>query len=290
MNIDAVLARPFPPVRHAWDTRDAALYALSLGAGADPVEPVDLPLVYEGAHPAGLQVLPTFALTLGWPPFWHDDPIFQIDWPRILHGEHHVTWHASLTAAGCVVARHRILAIEDKGPGRGALIHFEISLDDADTGRPVADIRQVQFLRGDGGCGSWGVAPAPCEPLDPASTPDDVIDIATPRNAALLYRLASRDLMPLHADPTLARAAGFDRPISHGLNNLGIAVLALLRRQGLPSDATRLRCLSARFVNPGYPGETVRVELFGQEGQMAFRARALERDLLLIDRGRCGFA
>src|SRR2546430_1185696 len=61
----------------------------------------------------------------------------------------------------------------------------------------------------------------------PARAPDVTIEIATLPQAALIYRL-SADLNPLHADPAVARAAGFDRPILHGLGTYGVAARALV--------------------------------------------------------------
>jgi hypothetical protein len=98
---------------------------------------------------------------------------------------------------------------------------------------------------------------------------------------SLLYTLS----VGLDRDPAIAREAGFERPISHGLNNLGIACRALLRSTGL-SRPERLRTLAARFVAPGLPGDTVRVELFRRDDRCwQFRASALERGVRLLDRG-----
>lgn len=282
-----VVARRFEPLEQAYDERDSALYGVSLGMGSDPLDEDELPFVFEGR---GLRAVPSLALTLGWPAFWQDDPATGIDWMRILHGEQHLRLHRPLPAQGRVRATHCLAAVEDKGAGRGALIHFDIELHDATTGDALASLRQVQFLRGDGGCGSWGQAPAPCAPLPVNWQPEQHIDYRTTAQAALLYRLASRDLMPLHADPRVARLAGFDRPISHGLNNLGLVCRALLKHL-LPGQPERLRALSVRFAQPSFPGETIRIEwradesTSGDNQRVRFRAMAVERQVLLMDRG-----
>jgi acyl dehydratase len=48
--------------------------------------------------------------------------------------------------------------------------------------------------------------------------------------------------------------------------------------------------MSARFVRPAFPGDTIRVELFANGPIVRFRARALERDELVLDRGECRLA
>ncbi len=126
----------------------------------------------------------------------------------------------------------------------------------------------------------------PLAPLPADFAPDATLDYSTARQAALLYRLASGDLMPIHADPAVARRAGFDRPISHGLNNMGLACRAILKRY-VPGRPEALREMAVRFVQPGLPGDTVRIEMQRRGGKVYFRARALERDVLLLDRGEC---
>ena len=71
------------------------------------------------------------------------------------------------------------------------------------------------------------------------------------------------------------------------MNNLGLACRAILktRTAGRPE---RLGAIAARFVQPGLPGDTVRVELFhGGAGTLHFRATAVERGVRLLDRGTC---
>ena len=75
---------------------------------------------------------------------------------------------------------------------------------------------------------------------------------ATRPDQALLYRL-SGDRNPLHSDPTLAKFAGFDRPILHGLCTYGVTGRALLHEL-CGSDVAKFRSMDARFSKPVYPG------------------------------------
>lgn len=286
MNLDHVVNRRFGPTEQTYDWRDSALYAVALGMGQDVTDEDELIYVYEGREQ---RAVPSMVVTLGWPPFWHSDPATGMDWPRILHGEQRFQLRRPLALEGSIRAEHHILSIEDKGPERGAVIAFDTEVADARTGAPIASLRSLQFLRGDGGCGNYGPTAPGLPPLTPTVPPTATLDIRTSPQAALLYRLASRDYMPIHADPALARAAGFERPISHGLNNFGLACRAILKRFA-PRRPERLRSMAVRFTGPAYPGETIRVEMFAEGDTVRFRAFALERNVLVLDRGECRLA
>ena len=73
---------------------------------------------------------------------------------------------------------------------------------------------------------------------------------------------------------------------THGLNNLSLACRAILKRD-LPGQPGRLQAMAVRFAQPGLPGDTVRIEMQRRGDVIRFRARALERDVLLLDRGEC---
>jgi acyl dehydratase len=179
-----------------------------------------------------------------------------------------------------------VSAVEDKGPGRGALLYFDTELFDATSGERLASLRATDFLRGDGGCGSYGTPPSEITTLHANASPVASIDYPTSRQAALLYRLVSRDYMPIHADPVIARDAGFDIPISHGLNTLGLACRAILKHfaQG---RSEWLGAMAVRFVSPAFPGDTIRIEMFEESDLIRFRGWAVERKILVLDRGEC---
>lgn len=289
MNLDRVVGRGFAPTDHDYTARDSLLYALALGLGDDPLDADELPYVCDGLPGRPQRVVPTQAVILGWQPFWHDDPALAIDWKRIVHGEQHVRLHRPLPAAGAVRTRHRLVRVQDKGAGRGAVLQVDTELHERASGAHLASLQSLQFLRGDGGCGGWGdaTASAPLPAIADDAVPIAVLEYATSLQSALLYRAASRDWMPIHADPAVAREAGFERPISHGLHNLGRACRALLKACA-PGRPERVRSIAARFVSPGLPGDTVRVELFDAgDGTLRFRSSAVERGVRLLDRGTC---
>jgi acyl dehydratase len=285
MNLDYVRNLVFAPIVQRYDMRDSALYALSLGIGQNPLEDDELPYVYEGRGPLAV---PSHCFTLCWPPFWHREPETGIAWRRLLHGEQSFSLLRPLAVEGEVRAEHRISAVDDKGAGRGAVIHTAHDLFDAATGEPLARLRSTEFARDEGGAGAFGTPERLTRPLDIAGEPAQTCDFPTSQQAALLYRQASRDYMPVHADPDIARAAGFDRPISHGLNTFGFACRAVLKRFA-PRQPERIASMAVRFAAPAFPGDTIRVELFETPDGLRFRAWAIERSILVLDRGEVGF-
>jgi hypothetical protein len=286
MNLQNVVERSFESVVQSYDWRDSALYALGLGLGSDPLDEDELPYVFEGRPQAAV---PSQCMVLGWPEFWQADPAARIDWVNILHGEEGFRLHRPLPLAATIRATHRVRAVVDKGVGRGALVYFDTDIADAKTGEAIASLHATHFLRGDGGCGSHGVAPPAARALPSDAVPSASIEYRTAPQAALLYRLVSRDYMPIHADPEVARRAGFERPISHGLNTMGLACRAILKRFS-PRRPERLRSMFVRFAQPAYPGETLRVEFFDEGDTLHFRVRAVGRDAIVLDRGECTLA
>jgi acyl dehydratase len=100
----------------------------------------------------------------------------------------------------------------------------------------------------------------------------------------LIYRL-SGDPNPLHVDPAVAKAAGFSRPILHGLATFGIAGHAILKCL-CGYDPVRLVAIAGRFSAPVFPGETIRTEMWRDGTVASFRARVVERDVIALNNGR----
>lgn len=277
MNLAELQKFRLDSIVHRYVAKDSILYALGLGYGADPIDPKQVKFVYEN----GLKSVPSICVVLAHPGFWINSPILEIDWVKVLHGEQAFTLHRPLPAEGVVRGEYEVVAVEDKGP-KGAVMHVTKRLYDDASNDLLAEVTSVYMLRGDGGCGDYGTPPSPPQPL-PEREPDIEVDIATLPQLALIYRL-SGDRNPIHADPEAARKAGFDRPILHGLCSMGIATRVIIDTVA-DGDPDRLKALSLRFSKPVYPGETLRVSIFRDGEGFRFSARALERDIVVLDRG-----
>lgn len=288
--------RTWPPVRHHYEACDTILYALSLGLVQAADATALLPYVWESA-PGGLQALPSMATTLAQPGFWARAPDTGLDWSRLLHLEERVRWHQTLPPAGDVVSRTRISHIMDKGERTGAVLVVERLLEDS-QGTTLATLQQVLLARGNGGYSRVkGGQPSdsPLPPLSPTPLdrpPDIQISHSIRPDAALLYRLLG-DSNPLHVSPRAARAAGFERPILHGLASYGVAAWAVMQCIANDCPGATLRAFDLRFSAPLYPGEILLTEVWRdprRPGHLALRSRVPARAAVVLSHGHAQFA
>ena len=276
---EKLLALKIPDVEHDYGPKDCILYALGLGLGYDPMNEDELAFVYE----KNLKALPTFALVQGYTPYWLRNPDSGVNWTKVVHGEQGFVLHKPVTPQGSVIGRTRVVEVVDKGDGKGALVFSERQVIDKASGELLATLKQTTFCRADGGFGGPKRDTPPPHPL-PERAPDVVCDLPTRPEMALIYRL-SGDINPLHAEPEFAKAAGFPRPILHGLATFGVAGHALLKSV-CGYDPARLTAMAGRFSAPVFPGETIRTEMWRDGDVVSFRARVVERDVVAINNGR----
>lgn len=286
VDLQRLLHFPLPAIRRSYQARDTILYALGVGAAQGPEawDERHLRFVYE----KDLQALPTMAAMLGDPGFWMQAPETGLDWKRLLHGEQSMAWLGPLPPEGDVTGHNRVLHVEDKGPGRGVIFVVERELRAVDTEDVLVRSHMTVMARGNQGLPGdlWqqpgAQMPQPLAPL-PQRAADRVLDRATTTNQSLLYRL-SVDPNPLHADPAVARKAGFERPIMHGMATFGLLGMILVC-EFCEFDTARLAEMRARFTAPLYPGETLRCEFWQEDGLIRFRASVAERNAIVLDRG-----
>jgi acyl dehydratase len=274
-----LLALKIPDAEHSYGPKDCMLYALGLGLGQDPLNADELAFVYE----KNIKVLPTFAVMQGYAAYWLRRPEIGVTWEKVVHGEQGLVLHQPVAPQGTVIGRTNILDVVDKGEGKGALIYSQREISDKSSGGLLATLTQTTFCRGDGGFGGPKRETPPPHAL-PRRAADGICDFSTRPEMALIYRL-SGDTNALHVDPDFAKAAGFPRPVLHGLATFGVAGHALLKTV-CGYDPARLTAISGRFSAPVYPGETIRTEFWRDGGVVSFRARVVERDVIAIDHGR----
>jgi acyl dehydratase len=275
---ERLLNHRFEEISHSYAPRDAILYALGIGLGHDPGDRTDLDYLLEDR----LKVLPTFAVTLASPGRWIAAPEFGVDFVKLVHAEQAAWFHAPLPAAAKVVGRARIVSLADRGAERGAVLVLEREIADAGNGTRYCTLQQTLLLRGDGGFG--GPPPKPAAAVVPEREPDLRVSVAVSPRAALIYRL-SGDSNPLHADPDIARRAGFERPILHGLASYAMAGAAVARACG--HQPARVSALACRFSGVIFPGDTIDFAVWRDGARALFQAFVGGRKVL--DQGVVSF-
>ena len=272
LSYDELLNYDIPEVRQRYCQRDTIFYALSVGLGQDPLDPLDLQYVDEQYGP---RVLPAMAVTLGYPGFWVRSPEIGADTTRLLHGEQSVELLAPMPPEGEVIGKTRVTEAVDKGE-KGLLIYSEKELRDAGSGQLLARTSATHVLRGDGGMAGAPRQARAVEQL-PSSPPEMTCTIQTRAEQALLYR-QNGDRNPLHSDPAMAKRAGYDRPILHGLCTFACVNHAVSRVLGKTADGEFANVFT-RFSAPVFPGESLQIDVW-RDG--SFRAKAMERDMVVI--------
>jgi acyl dehydratase len=272
-----------------YDEKDVMLYALGVGMGRDPLDEQELPFVYENS---GLKVVPTFASVISRgeasPERQRMPQKSSINFAMVVDGERRITIHKPLPPKCEVLADERMLAILDKGEGKGAVLVQERSVREAASGDRLFTIVSSIFARGDGGFGG-SPSGGPVLHEIPQRAPDLVKECDTRPDQAFLYAL-SGDRNPLHRDPAFAKMVGFPRPILHGLCSYGTACRAVLSTLA-QYQPERITQFDVRFSKPVFPGETLVVELWQDGGAISYRGSVKERPgTVVLNNGLCRLA
>ncbi len=256
----------------SWDRKDVQLYHLGLGAGIPATDPDELRYTLESR----LHVLPSFATVAGAGQSFVGGlrgPGLDIDLASVLHGGQSVRLHRPIPVHGTAVSTSKVAAVYDKGKAAVLVLRTEAADDDG----PLWTNDSQIFVRGEGGFGG-DRGPSVRTEL-PAREPDKTVEKHIREDQALLYRL-SGDLNPLHADPSFAARAGFDRPILHGLCSYGMTLKAVVDTL-LDGDVTRVGSYSTRFAGVVFPGETLRIRMWHcveDAARVRVSVTAVERD------------
>ena len=265
------------PVSRSWNSKDALLYAVGIGAGTD-----ELSFTTENTVNVAQRVFPTFAVIVGGggTPM---DKVGSFNPALMVHGEQGIELFDEIPPDGEVESTGRIAGIWDKGSA--AVLEFESESVDRASGKTLLKTRSMLFCRGEGG---WGGDRGPAAKIEfPDAEPTHQVSYATREDQALTYRL-SGDRNPLHSDPAFAARGGFDKPILHGLCTYGFTGRALLHSL-CEGDPTRFRSMNARFSKPVIPGDTLTVSMWADGGKALFRTTNQSGDVV-IDQGVCAYS
>ncbi len=271
LNPDAV-GSTTEPSPASWTSKDALLYAVSLGAGT-----TDLQFTTENTAGIDQRVLPTFPVVVSSGGNGFRD-VGTFNPAMLVHGSQSVTLHKVLPVEATISVVSSVAAMYDKG--KAAVVVLESTATDAD-GDPLYTMQSAAFIRGEGG---WGGDRGPSGPqnVPPTRPADHSVTYQTSPDQALLYRL-NGDRNPLHSDPAFAKMGGFDTPILHGLCSYGFTGRALLA-EVCGNDVARFQHIEGRFASPVLPGEALTIEMWSiGAGDVVFTTSASGR--VVIDQG-----
>ncbi len=283
VDVDLALGYEFPEWTSKYDERDLAIYALGVGAASDPLDAHDLSLVYEMSGD-GFKALPTYGVVpavngiLDMAKRGVTAPGMNYGLDRVLHGEQYTHLVRPLPPHAKLTHHSYIKNIYDKG--KGAVVVTETKSYDEDGDLLIVNENTV-FVRGAGG---WGGdrGPSGDENVPPERAPDEVVKQKIDENQALLYRL-SGDWNPLHADPSFAKAFGYEKPILHGLCTYGYAARHVLSAFAKDGDPRFFKSIKVRFAKPVFPGETLVTEMWKEsDTRIVFSCKVEERDEVVL--------
>lgn len=188
-----------------------------------------------------------FPVTLVKDPFVRlfEDPDFNGELSRMVHGEQVFRFHRPLRAWDLVTPRGQVLGIETKSSGQilnfGQRIYCE--------GELVVEMETRLFFRGE--------AKAIAKPSAPESAPrppaTSTSRLVVPPDLPRRYAEVSGDMNPIHVDKSFAQSAGFKDVILHGLGTLALVA------KSLPKNLAELQ---VRFAKPVYPNDSLVTSLW----------------------------
>ncbi len=275
INPDQAIGADLDPVEFSWSSNDVQLYNLGVGAGMDPMDSRELGYLLDDTP----RVLPTFGNVA--PSFHMTEPPavkfpgIDIELGKVLHASEAISAPAPIPPSGTGRAITRFTDIWDKG--KAAVIWSETTVTTPD-GVLLWTQRRSIYARGEGGFGgdrgpsaTQGSGSRP-----PQRAADIEVAIPVSPQQALLYRMCG-DRNPLHSDPEFAAAAGFPRPILHGLCTYGMTCKAMTNTL-LDGDTARIAGYCARFAGVVFPGETLRASIWEEDGRFLAAVTAPARD------------
>src|ERR1700722_17779267 len=162
MGLDhSLVGVPSEPHRRSWDSKDALLYAVGVGAGlGDPLQ--ELEFTTENCEGIEQKVLPTFGVLIA--QARPGRTLGDFDRALLVHAEQAFELHRPLPVEGTLRTTATVTGIYDKG-ARG-LVGTENAAVGAAAGERLVPSRSSSFIRGEGGFGGERGTDAPWERPD----------------------------------------------------------------------------------------------------------------------------
>ena len=262
------------------------LYALGVGFMRDPLDEKELPFAYENN---GLKVVPTFASVINRgeaPPERQRMPQkSSINFMMVVDGERRITFHKPLPPRAEVIADERMIAILDKGEGKGAVLVQERAVRDKASGEKLFTIvssisrAAMAALAAPRKAGRSRMPFPNARPIWSRN--------ATPVPTRRFSMRCRATAIRCTAIPLSPRRWAFPAPSCTGFVPTAppAAPFFPLWREYKPE---RIRQFDVRFSKPVFPGETIVTEIWVDGGTVSFRAAVKERPgTVVLNNGLC---
>lgn len=269
-----------------YDQKDAALYALAVGAAKDPLDRTELLYVNEFVGDE-FRVLPTMAVLPATEVFLRaaksGEPQIEglnLPFAKGLHGEQYTVMYRPLPPKAKLKHTMRLKAAIDKGKSSVSVLAIETT---DEHGTPLFYNEVTGFYPGVPGAGLERVASEEIN-VAPMRAPDAVLADTTDVNQALLYRLCG-DWNPMHVDPDYAAKAGYEKPFLHGLCTFGYLGRHVIKAF-CDNDSRLFKSVRARFASIVMPGDTLETRMWRESAtRIIVEMRAVERDVIVLKNG-----
>jgi acyl dehydratase len=266
------------PFEHKIDWKQAATYALGIGATRD-----ELDYLYEARGP---KVFPTFGVIPAYAPSIEIASLLDCSFEKLVHGSQSLVMHHPIPAEGVLKTTATFEGLYDLKRMAQLVVSTRTEMD----GVHLFDTTWMLVLFDRGNFG--GPRPPKGEKVEPRKeqTTDFVYSQKTSPEQAILYRL-SGDTNPLHIDAEFAKKVGFEQgPILHGLCTFGFAGRAVINGY-LGGNGDRLLELHAQFKKPVWPGETLTTNGYSVENnRLALDVLVQERNESVLGNAWAKFA
>lgn len=263
--------------KFSFHKKDVILYNLGIGCSSQ-----ELDWVYENSKNFG--PLPSFAVIPAFAGMMSVDMnsvLNNFSPVMLLHGEQYIELvNGKMPIEGDLISTTQVVQVAEKA-GKGTIVVAQVTTKDS-SGNVISISEGTTFNRKATPKKAFNGDRRPLaieSPEIPSNrSPDAIKKQKVPENAGALYRL-SGDENPLHIDPKFASAAGFPRPILHGLCTMGMATHHVL--QAFPGKA--VKAVKVRFVKHVFPGEEIETQMWKiSQNRVVLQVRVVERNEVVI--------
>ncbi len=272
----SLVGKQYPPQEYKITAEEAKKYAYGYNESN--------PYFFDDSIENGIIAPPMFGVKYAGAPFAQAffDPDLNVDFARLVHGEHAMTFISPVRPGDTITSVGRIATIEEKSTG-------EIFVVDVDSknqhGQPVLRMSGTFFIRGPRAGGEKKKAPEEQPEREYLFTQSMHVH----EDQTYRYSEGSGDYNPIHVNPDFARSVGLPNIILQGLCTMAFCFKAI-QDEYCGGDPRKIRALKVRFAKPVLPLDTVTTRGWVEEKQEGVAVLGVEavnqRGEIVLKNGR----